>query len=422
MEEMKEASRLLNNEAKLAAEVSAREGVEQEVCKLRAYIEQMEEKAASGAQNKYEEVISLTESEDDSEEEDPCSESLEPVVRKETSRLLRQSLASLSKMLNESVSVEIAANATCDTQTSEVDEEVTNNSQDIEKSSDENVKSFGSIDRGTYFVSEPEILLSSSKTVEEKYNQRVRETYFVRKSQDESKSDESSEQEQENDKDESETEIDKETDLNEEKGNAEMTSPMCDSPEKLEENLNSNKSYNFTMNNKVNISKDEVESNQEVNQVLEGKNDKIVPLTKSDSLENSVDGSNFDKSLQPQKEIINNIENEIETETQIEINDEKAAANVPIPTNSLVNKLFKKLKSNSGEYSSNNSLAQFEQLEMEANDLSSDLKRNTFDALSNINIFKEKKKFFDVTIPEKPEDVNCEEDENMMKIKLQLTI
>ncbi|XP_013166112.1 PREDICTED: kinesin-like protein KIF20B [Papilio xuthus] len=413
-----------NLEGKLAAEVSAREGAEQEVCKLRAYIEEMEEKVASGAQNKYEEVISLTESEDDSEE-DPCNESLEPVIRKERSRLLRQSLASFSNILNESVEVSGDARASevdegiCreDVEDIENDEEVKNKSQDIEKISEENVESFGCIDRGTYFVKEPEIVLSSSKTVEDKYNQRVRETYFVRKSQDDSKSDESSEQEQEIDKDDSETEIDKEADLNEEKENADLTSPMCDNLEKLEENLNSNKSYNFTMNNKNDEdSKDEIKTYEEMNDMLEGENiNKIVPLTKSDSLENSVDDSNLNKSLNTEKEIINNVEKEIETESQIEINNGKETSDVPDPTKSLMNKIFKKLKSNSGEYSSNNSLAQFEQLEMEANDLSSDPKRKTFDVLSNINIFKEKKNFFDVTIPEKPEDLNCEESNDEKK-------
>ncbi|XP_013139409.1 PREDICTED: kinesin-like protein KIF20B [Papilio polytes] len=405
-----------NLEAKLAAEVSAREGAEQEVCKLRAYIEEMEEKVSSCAQNKYEEVISLTESEDDSDE-DPCNESLEPVIRKERTRLLRQSLASFSNVLNESV--EGAGNGTFDTNNSEVDEgtckediednnehnKMTSEFQD-EKSSENNVKSFGSTDRGMCLISEPEILLSSSKTVEEKYNKRVRETYFVRKSQDDSKTDVSSEQEQDND--ESETNIDKETELNEEKRN-ELTLPMCDSPVKLEENLNFNKSSH--VNKEVNVSKDEVERDQEISEDL-GENVDEMSLTKSDKpsdFAKSLHDSNLEESLQTEKEIVNNIGNKIEFEIQIETNKEKAIANVPAATNSLVNKMFKKLQSNSGEYSSNNSLAQFEQLEMEANDLSLDLKRKTFDVLSNINIFKEKKQFFDEAIPEKPENVICEE-------------
>ncbi|CAG4974629.1 unnamed protein product [Parnassius apollo] len=346
-------------EEKLSAEELARARAEEELQHLRACIEERDEKDYDDAQKQNEEVMSVTDSEDDSheEEEDPFSESLEPTFKKEDinrSRLMRQSLANVNRStnddskvddtgtdyvivdinnqtiekINDTVSLEnsgdtlkdidvinektytgeVEDNVTCEENDKEIDEGLGELSREVDcvkvdKSfKNEEVNTFNSSNRGTYFINNTETVLSSSDAVEEKSKMQtlLRGTYFVRKSQDDSKS-ENSTQEQENN----------------------FSVGQCEVKEKYESTKQ----------------KEDIKTNTN------------VPLAMSDTL---------------------------------------------------VNKILNSLESKSSAHNSNTSLAQFEQLEMAANDFDDEPKRKTFDALTNIKTLKEKRIFFCDNIPEEP--------------------
>ncbi|CAK1585118.1 unnamed protein product [Parnassius mnemosyne] len=347
-------------EEKLSAEELARARAEEELQHLRACIDERDEKAYDDAQNQNEEVTSVTDSEDDGdeEEEDSCNESLEPTFKKEDinrSRLMRQSLANVNHTTNDDIEIddngtnsviddinnhtvekingahslensgdtlkysdvdnektytsEVEDSVTCEENNKEIDEGLGEISRQVDyvngdKSfKKEEVKTFNSSNREMYFINDDETVLSSSDAVEEKSKMQMllRGTYFVRRSQDDSKSENSTQEEQESN----------------------FTVEQCQVKEKHEN-----------------------------------------------------------------------------TEQKEEI---KPKVNMPLAiSDTLVNKILNSLKSNSSVHNSNTSLTQFEQLEMAANDLDPEPKRNTFDALRNIKILKEKRIFFCDNIPEEP--------------------
>ncbi|CAH2046816.1 unnamed protein product, partial [Iphiclides podalirius] len=341
-------------EEKLTAEVLARARAEEELQHLRVCIEERDEKAYKDSQMGDEEVMSLTDSEDGSdteESEDARNESLEPTFKREDinrSRLMRQSLAkappapdsasedSLSdgiddctaEKVNDTLELEKSDDTLLDEDRSVagLDEESRVNHEEsaggaADDELEEAIEDTGNTvdDAGFQEPSDGfdaddgelvsgETVISSSDAVEEKCvsQMMMRGTYFVRRSQDDSKT------------------------------------------------------------------------------------------GRSDSAELDITNRDRDEAQNGEEQSAIGREDANGKESVAELREGSESVNIPLNVSeTLVNKIIKSLKSTSESHNSNASLAQFEQLEMAANEMDHRARRKTSDGLLKIEIVKEKKTYFD---------------------------
>ncbi|XP_072932479.1 uncharacterized protein [Epargyreus clarus] len=387
-------------EEKLSAERLARARAEEEVQHLRACIEERDENAATS----NEEVMSLTDSDNDSSdvEDDPCNESLEPTFKKEDinrSRLIRQSLLEQPSVHNESIdSSDKSEDSVLETSTDTIKDNKTNSLDDSYATGNESdLKKVDQTDCDIKRLTQTESLDKSDDV------SLIKDTTLDKVEDKTSYFDDGMEIGAnilknvtiDNKKCYFDDEI--EVKSNEFKNDTSFKS-VCRGTyfvsEPKVQNVSAVKDFDNTIPTIDDI---------EVRKTMDIKNNSNAlyeTITQDNDVPEKIETYDIKKSITTQESMdVMDCDTEIVSEESKEVDDDKWE----IPrkaSETLVSKIISSLQSTTN---SNSSLAQFEQLEKATRDCQS-VGKEEADEFCNINILKEKRNYFDDITKEKTEE------------------